>query len=172
MSSVKYMVHCEKPVFSLYVLKSIDRSITKYVARSSHITYREAYEMIHGANGLLREDGEELELFFNRDYYENKEKVTKPSGIFYYLRNEPYSIDYIKNISSDKFMKDYEKALNDLDEMERSVMKISYDKEGYRGLTNSEIGQYLGIDKNKVSNIRRKAIKILRKNENLHTYLV
>lgn len=171
MNSVRYIVHCEKPVFCLYVLKSIERSITKYVARNSQISYREAWTKIHFTNGLLREDTKEMESLFSRDCYESKEKVTKPSEIFYRLRGKSYSIDYIKNISSDEFIKDYEKVLSNLDELEKRVMEISYDKDGYRGLTNFEIGQYLGIDEKRVSNTKKKAKKILRKNETITTYL-
>lgn len=170
-SSVRYIVHCEKPVFCLYVLKSIERSITKYVAKSSQISYREAWMKIHFTNGLLREEPKEMESLFSRDCYENKEEVTKPSELFYRLRGESYPIDYIKNISSDEFMKDYEEVLSNLDELEKSVMEISYDKDGYRGLTNFEIGQYLGMNAKKVSNIRRKAAKVLRKNGRFATYL-
>ena len=45
-NSVKYMVHCEKPVFELYVLKSIERNMIKHMARWKRITYREAYKII------------------------------------------------------------------------------------------------------------------------------
>lgn len=171
MNSTKYMLHCEKPVFELYVLKSIERNIIKYVARWEHITYREAYEIINNyfadSNYVLEQHGKELE--FSLDY-DNKEELEKPSKIFYQLKDEFYDVDYIKNVSSDEFMYDYSQSLNSLDDIAKMVMQMSFDIEGNRGLTNAEIADYLGIDLNKVSNIRRRAIKTLRKDIKLNTY--
>lgn len=171
MNSVKYMLHCEKTVFELYVLKSIERNIIKYVARWEHITYREAYEIINNyfvdSDYVLELHGKELELSLD---YDDKEELEKPAKIFYRLKNDSYDVDYIKNISSDEFMKDYISSLDNLDDIARMVMQMSFDIEGNRGLTNAEIADYLGIESTKVSNIRKKAIKTLRKDIKLNTY--
>lgn len=171
MNSVKYMLHCEKPVFELYVLKSIERNIIKYVARWEHITYREAYEIINNyfvdRDYVLEQYGKELKLSLD---YDDKEELEKPAKIFYRLKNDSYDVDYIKNISSDEFMKNYAHSLDELDDVTRMVMQMSFDIEGNRGLTNVEIADYLGIESRKISNIRRKAIKTLRKDKKLNTY--
>lgn len=173
MNSVKYIVHCEKPVFGFYVSKSIERNIIKYVAQYLHITYREVYEMVHykyeyGAYSSSKQLNKDLNLLFNT---ETKEEVEKPSQIYYRLRNECYGTNYIKTISSNEFMVDYNMALENLNDVEKIVMQLSFDINGYRGLTNAEIADYLGTDKDKISIIRRRAIKVLRKNAKLNTYL-
>lgn len=171
MNSTKYILHCEKPVFTLYVLKSIRRNIIKYVARWEHITYRKAYEIINNyfsdRDYILEDCDKELDLLLD---YDIKEELEKPSKIFYQLKNDSYDVDYIKNISSNEFMKDYISSLDNLDDVARMVMQMSFDIEGNRGLTNAEIADYLGIESKKVSNIRRKAIKTLRKDIKLNTY--
>lgn len=171
MNSVKYMLHCEKTVFELYVLKSIERNIIKYIARWEHITYREAYEIINnyffGIDYVLEQHSKELELSLD---YDDKEELEKPAKIFYRLKNDSYDVDYIKNISSEEFMKDYINALDDLDNVERIVMQLSFDIEGKRGFTNAEIADYLGIKSRQVSNIRKRAIKALRKDIRLNAY--
>lgn len=166
MNSTKYMLHCEKPVFKLYVLKAIKRNIIKHVARWEHITYREAYEIID-VYIFLEQCGIELELSLD---YDNKEELEKPAKIFYLLKNDSYDVDYIKNISSDEFIKDYTCSLDSLDDVARMVMQMSFDIEGNRGLADAEIADYLGIESRKISNIRRKAIRALRKNMILNTY--
>ncbi len=172
MNSTKYIVHCEKPVFGLYVSKSIERSMIKYIARYMHITYREAHGIIDyryktykvithklGHSDFKNQFHKSLELLFNSD----NEQLEKPSQIYYRLRNEGYQISYIKNISSNEFMILYKNALQKLDDTARLVMQLSFDENGYRGLTNVEIANYLGLDTMKISEIRKKAIKILKK---------
>lgn len=174
MNSVKYMLHCEKPVFGLYVSTSIERNITKYIAKWEHITYKQAYEFIQQfiwrycfKKNVDKQYDIKTELLFE---YNNREEPEKPSKIFNHLKNEIYDVDYIKNISSDEFMKDYISSLDNLDDIARMVMQMSFDIEGNRGLTNAEIADYLGIESTKVSNIRKKAIKTLRKDIKLSTY--
>lgn len=175
MNSVKYTMHCGDPVFLLYVSKSIERNIIKYVAQWEHITYRQAYGIIHNLSCDFDSDdytfgqhNENLKLFFD---YENEEELEKPSKIFYQLKDESYDVDYIKGVSSDEFMKDYNRALENLDDVARIVMKLPFDINGNVGLTYAEIADYLGIDLKKVSNIKRRAIKTLRKDLKLNTYL-
>lgn len=174
MNSVKYMLHCEKPVFHSYVDKSIERNMIKHVAKYMHITYREAYEEIH-YNLLDYEDvnsrqkfNENLSFAF---YNKNVEEPEKPSKIYYQLRNEYYDMNYIKNISSTEFMEDYQLALEKLDEDARKVMQFTFDSYGHRGLTNAEIADYLGIDSTKISTIRRRGMRALRKDYQLKRYL-
>ena len=170
-NSTKYMLHCEKPVFELYVIKSIERNMIKHVAKWAHITYRKAYEIIKNyvidSDYILECYKEELGLLFN---FDNKEEVEKPSKIYYQLKDESYDVNYIKNISSQEFMKDYINSLNRLDNIEKIVMQLTFDKDGNRGLTNNEIADYLGIEAKNVSNIRKRAIKTLRKDLKLNTY--
>lgn len=166
-NSVKYMLHCEKPVFELYVLKSIERNIIKYVAKWNKMTYREVYQIVNSYYYNFNKKDERNNLLCN---FEISEEVIKPSSIFYQLRNESYDVDYLKNISSSEFMEDYNKFLETLDETERMIMNLSFDSLGNRGLTNAEISDYLGIEKNKVENTRRKIMKKLRKDSKINTY--
>lgn len=169
-NSVKYMLHCEKPVFELYVIKSIERNIIKHIAKWEHITYRKAYEIIKGfidVDYLLENNDKKIDLEFN---YDNKEELEKPSKIYYRIKNESYNVDYTKNVSSNNFLKDYMEALQFLEEDEKMIMQLSFDKEGNLGLTNNEISDYLGIESNEIVSIRRKAIKTLRKNKTLNRY--
>lgn len=166
-NSVKYMLHCEKPVFELYVLKSIERNIIKYVAKWNKMTYREVYQIVNSYYYNFNKKDERNNLLCN---FEISEEVIKPSSIFYQLRNESYDVDYLKNISSSEFMEDYNKFLETLDETERMIMNLSFDFLGNPGLTNAEISDYLGIEKNKVENTRRKIMKKLRKDSKINTY--
>lgn len=172
-NSTKYILHCEKPVFELYVLKSIEKNIIKHVAKIEKITYREAYKVIKAyfANSdcdySLKTHSQELRLSLDNGV---GEVLEKPSKIFYRLKNDSYDVDYIKGISSTEFMSEYVNALDDLDDITRMVMQMSFDIEGNRGLTNTEIDDYLGIKPKKVSDIRKKAIKILRKDKRLIKY--
>lgn len=68
-------------------------------------------------------------------------------------------------------MQDYKAALENLDGDAKIVMQLSYDNNGYWGLTTVEIADYLGIDQRKVYNIKRRAIKVLRKDINLNRYI-
>lgn len=173
MNSVKYLVHVEKPIFRFYVSKSIERNMIKYVARYMHITYRELYEEIYYIRKYeffddLEELIKKLEILFD---YERKEAPEKPSKIFYRLKDEYFDFDYIKNISSSEFIRDYEIALENLDDVAKMVMQLSFDKDGNRGLTNNEIADYLGMDSKQISNIRKRAINKLKKDVKLNSYL-
>lgn len=173
MNSVKYIMHCERPVFRFYVSKSIETNIIKHVARYLHITYREVYGMTHynhgyGIDHSLKKLDKNLKSLFG---CVEKEKPEKPSKIYHRLKNDYYNTNYIKNISSNEFMIDYNMALEKLDDITKIVMQLSFDANGYRGLSNVEIADYLGIDVKKISTIRRRAMKVLRKDKNLKTYL-
>jgi len=165
-NSTKYMIHCEKPVFKLYVLKSIKRNVIKYIAKWEHKSYREVYTIVNNYHVSLYDilgqlkPSEKTKLNFNCD---NNEEPEKPTKIFYRTRNNAYNVDYIKNISAIEFMKDYNESLEELDEVAKLVMQLSFDKDGNPGLTYNEIADYLGIEINNVANAKKRAIRKLRK---------
>ena len=169
MNTVKYTLHPEKKVFRFYVMRNIEKNIIQFIARREHITYKEAYRIINNldcdGNPLWRSD-RKSELSSDCENEEPK----KMSEILYLLRKTSYSVDYIKNVSSEEFMRDYYSALDSLDELERIVMGLSFDNSGNRAFSSKDIGDYLGINAKKVSNIRRRAIKTLRKNELFNKY--
>ena len=102
-------------------------------------------------------------------YDYEKDTPEKPSKIYYRLRNESYD-DYTRNISSDEFYSAYKEVLKELDETAKQVMQLAFDSNGNRILTFAEIGECLGIDKNKVSNAKRRAIRKLRKDERINRF--
>lgn len=165
MNSVKYMVHCGKPVFELYVLESTKRNIVKYISKIKHITYREALKFIDNIT-FGEENIDEL------SFYNYEEIPVKPSKIYYQTKDESYDIDYIKNISNEEFIKDYNSVLDSLDDISKMVMNLSFDINGYSGLTHKEIADYLGIDVKDVHNIKRIVIRKLRKNEMIRKHLL
>lgn len=134
MNCAKYAVHNEKTVFKYYVLKSIKKSIIKYITKKEHIDYKDAYEIIHYRNSDFSssfiEDFEyrRIQFYFN---YDNNEQVEKPSKIAHLLRNKSFNIDYLKDISSIEFFTDYKLALDALSNDERDVLtnigKISHE---------------------------------------------
>ena len=54
----KYVLHCEDPVFSLYVYKSIERNVIKNVANWEHLSYREVYAYV-----VYKKDSDEKYYF-------------------------------------------------------------------------------------------------------------
>lgn len=168
-NSVKYMTHCEKPVFELYVLKSIEQSIIKYISRINHISYRQSYDIVTSIQNIDTFTFEkEMDTIFSN--FGIKEEIEKTTKIFYRLKEKEIYYDYLKNISSIEFLSEYKKALSELNNDEEIVMQLSYDINGYKGLTYAEIGDYLGYSIKEVSNIKRNAIKKLRRNINLKRY--
>ena len=170
-NSVKYSLHYEKPVFKSYIIANIDRNIIKYVAKLEHLTYREVYKAIYN---IEEYDYKTFEHIPNKELkfkYDDKEIVEKPSKIYYRLKNESYDFEDIKNISSDEFYPIYKEALEELDDTAKDVMKLSYDINGNNILTYAEIGECLCIDKKKVVNAKRRAIRKLRKNEKIKQFI-
>ena len=109
----------------------------------------------------IEEENDKYTDIFNYDY--EKEEAEKPSKIYYRLRNENYDENYIRNISYEEFMKDYyNNILSKLDNIEKMIMMMSFDTNGYKGLPQDIIGDYLGISAKKVSNIKARAIKKLK----------
>lgn len=177
MECAKYMLHNEKTSFRFYVNKIIDRNIIKYISRKMHISYKEAYTKTNYGNFNTMSyvlDGKSPLKEFNEmlnNFPEEKEEPEKPSKIFYRLKDKQYDVNYTENILYTQFMKDYYAALDRLDYISRQIMLLSFDSDGYRGFTSKEIGDFLGIDSRKVSTIRSKTLKKLRKNEKIKQYL-
>lgn len=92
MNCAKYVVHNKKTVFKYYVLKSIEKSIIKYIVKKEHIDYKDAYEIIHYSNSdfsISFIEGFEygrIQFYFN---YDNKELVKKPSKKLIYYEINP-----------------------------------------------------------------------------------
>ncbi len=166
---VKYVIHCEDPVFELYVYKCIERNIIKNIAKWEHLSYRDVYTYVHNINSKYDLYGNEVkELNFG---YDDKEIPESPASIAYMKRNEQYIEDYTKGISSKQFMYDYKNALNKLSEIEKDVMHLSYDINGFQGLTYNEISEYLGVPKKDIANAKKRAIRKLRNNSKLNKYI-
>ena len=69
-------------------------------------------------------------------------------------------------------MKDYyNNILSKLDNIEKMIMMMSFDTNGYKGLPQDIIGDYLGMNAKKVSNIKSRAIKKLKNDITLKKYL-
>lgn len=173
--SVESMLHCEMPLFELEIQRNIEKSMIKHVAEWEHIPKKQVETIVQELKGTLNHEDFALDNHiqdFNLSFdYDPKEESEKPSRIYERIKNTDYDVDYIKNVSSDQFMSDYHQALDSLDDIEKQVIQLSFDKDGNIGLTSWEIGNYLGIDQSKVLNIRKKAIEKLRRNVKLKTYV-
>lgn len=150
-NTAKYLLHPKKPLFRYYVERNITRNIISYIARIEHKTYNEIYEMLNF---------NELELNI-----ETKEEIEKPSKIYYQIKDQTYNEEFDKALSSEEFMRDYHNIINDLDELDRDVMNLIYDINGNRCMTFKEIADYIGIEEKRVSNIKRKVMKKLKRNK-------
>ena len=173
-SAAKYCLHYEtKNSFRAYAESCIFRQIIKCIAKKEHISYRNAYCIISGGFEGCSEYTEENKAKysvheFSFDY--DKEEVYKPTSIHYMIKDTPYSIDYTKEASSEEFMQDYLEALDNLEEDEARVMRLSYDKNGNPGLTYTEISNFYGFEKQKVNSLKRKARKKLMSDERINKY--
>ncbi len=107
---------------------------------------------------------------YDEENDDNLSISTKPGTINHMLAKEPYYEDFIGNVSSNQFMSDYYTAVNQLPSYERDVMRLSYDSEGKLGLTATEISEYLGIDKDKVTFTKKRALNKLSNNHVLREY--
>ncbi len=166
---VKYVIHCEKPIFELYVYKCIERNVIKNIAKWEHLSCCDVYTYVHNIDSKYDAYGDKVkELNFE---YDDKETPESPATIVYMQRNDQYIEDYIKNISAKQFMYDYNNALDKLSEIERFVMQLSYDINGFQGFTHNEIAEYLGLSKSDITNAKRRAIRKLRNNNKLNKYI-
>lgn len=101
---------------------------------------------------------------YSQHITEKKEEIClKPSDINYIKNKATYTHDFVSYISNNEFMKIYHKALSKLDPIEREVMSLFYDSNGYHILTYEEISKITGFDINEVRNAKRRAIEKLRK---------
>lgn len=171
----KYMIHCGNLVFNLYVQKSFENSITKYISRIEKVSFDEAndviryyeYKSLNLESFWLGKD--EIEKKYNLSYKKPEDPVS-PFELKFLLRNETLNNDLMEEINTEDFFKDYRHVLEGLSEEEKIVMQLSYDKYGYIGLTYGEIADYLGIEKKKVANIKKRALKHVRKSTLLNKY--
>ena len=169
------MLHTELYSFRSTIKRSIEKNIIKHFAKQESIPYKKAIEIIE----YLKDNQNNKD--FNSKYYfnslnlllngEDNEKLEKPSKIYERIKNIDYDEDFIKKVSSNEFMSDYHLALEKLDGTSRLVMQLSFDKDGNAGLTDSEIEDYLGINQQKILYIRKKAIKALKQDEKLNSYI-
>jgi len=173
-AAAKYCLHfATKNSFRAYAQSYIYRQFIKCMARKEHLSYRNAYCIVSGGfegwNKYAKENKEKYnveEFSFNYD----KEVPYKPSSIRYMRKDIPYSVDYIRRISNEKFINDYLDALEDLSEDEAQIMRLSYDKDGYPGLTYDEISDFYGIKKSKINTLKRNARKKLKSDERIIRY--
>ena len=160
--SAKYCMHYStKPCFRAYVHKSIQNNLSEYIARWEHITVRAADERIK-RHDIFKED------ILKLDY--DKEIPTKQSYIYEMIKDDSYDVDYIKNQSQEEFMSEYNEALEELSYLEKMVMRLSYDDNGYPGLTMDEISDYVGVEPKEVRNAKRRVLNRLRKDERFNKY--
>lgn len=173
MNAAKYCIHFStKMCFRSYAYEFIRRNMISLVARKERISYKNAYCIIY--NRFTKYYEEENRLLYNvyeLSYDYTKEIPYKPSSIYEMIRKEIYEENYIKNISSEEFIKDYNYAIKGLDNLEEMLIKLLYDKNGLNGLTFKEISEYLGIHTNKVYNIKKKVIRKLNKNARFYKYI-
>ena len=156
-SAVRRCVHNGKMTFKRYVHSYIYTSISRMVAKKLGIKPSEL----------------EKDMYFNKVDKYNKNDIevpTKPGTVNYMLANTPYYENFNEGVSNDEFIKDYNDVINKLPFYEKEVFRLSYDNEGYPGLTYSEISEYLGISNNDVRNAKRRVIRKLRNNDIINSY--
>lgn len=169
LKSVKYCLHYStKSSFRAYVKKCIEKSIIKLISKKEHISYKNAYCIIYG----LMDFYDNFEKYDQKqlNYGYDKEIPYKPSNIYELIKNDDCDVNYIKDISSSEFMKEYKEALNELSEEEYDVMNLLYDNDGNPGLTHNEISDYLGTSVDKINNIKRRVKRKLRSDERFDKY--
>ena len=165
-NSAKYCLHYStKPSFRLYVEQSIFRNIVKKISKLNHISYLEALEIIDNITNSNEVKENNLKNF----EYEN-EILYKPSCIYELIKNDSYDIDYIRRISSDEFMTDYQQAIDELPYEERAIMTLLYDSNGNDGFTYNEISEFFGYEPKKIGNVKARVKKKLRKDHRFDKY--
>ena len=160
--SAKYCMHYStKPCFRSYVNKSIQNNISEYIARWEHITVREADRRIK-RHDIFKES------ILKLDY--DKEIPTKQSYIYEMIKDDSYDVDYTKKLIQEEFMSEYDEILEELPYIEKMVMRLSYDDNGYPGLTMEEISDYVGVEPKEVRNAKRRVLNRLRKDKRFDKY--
>lgn len=160
-NATKNCCHYQKPVFSLLVSETVRRNIYNLIGKQMHLTYREVYQKID--NWELEHkpiDDNDYQLY-DIPKKEIVEIATDPKEIFLMTKDNPTDDEYQKE--SDAFMEAYYQELSKLSGYERSIMSMSYDNNGYPGLTNKEIAENLVIDDKQVSHLKSKLKKKIKK---------
>lgn len=173
-AAAKYCLHyTTKDSFRAYASSCIEKQIISYIAKKEHITYRNAYCIAFGCFNDWDTHAEENKAKYSiRDFSfkHNKEIPCNPSCISEMLKDKNYQVDYTGEVSSEEFMKDYKKALQELPEDEFSVMRLSYDNDGNPGLTANEISKILGMNESKIYSLKRRAKKALNSDQRFNKY--
>lgn len=156
---VKYTQHCEKKVFNKLIITSIERNIVKNIAKWEHLSYKDVYKVLF-KNRVLLPKNTELKLD-----YDNKEGLYKPSVIYEMIKNIP-DTNVNDNLLEDDFKIKYNNILNNLSYIEKMTMKLSYDENGYPGLTYQEIANYLETDIKNIKNAKRRALRKIKETIN------
>ena len=165
-NSAKYCLHYStKPCFRSYVEQSIFANIVKKISKLGHISYNEAYKIMNSITSYNNLDI----LGILKNNYE-KEIPYKPSWIYELTKNNSYDVDYIRRISSDEFMMEYQQAIEELPYDERTIMTLLYDSNGNNGFTHKEISECFGYDPNKIANVKARIKKKLRKDHRFDKY--
>lgn len=170
LKATKYCLHYStKACFRSYVYRSIHRAIVDFMAQREHISYRNALYII-----------EKLYMFYgvNPDYKDHFEyecyhamKVESPTTINKRIKGFSHEVDYVGIANSSLFMREYEEALDKMPQTWALVMRLSYHQAcGHNRLTVEEISEILGKPIETIEEIKKKAIKELRKNKRLNMY--
>ncbi len=157
--------HYVQPVFPNLVYENIRKSMYSLMARRLHISYRELYEKME-----YHELDHESTSPDDRQLYDIPSKPTfliptDPKKIFLMTKDIPTEEEHEKE--SDAFMEAYYQELNKLGGLEKYVMTMAYNSDGFPGLTNAEIADNLMIDINTVNSLKKKALLKLRKKESI-----
>ena len=153
-STTKYCCHCKKPVFSLLVYETIRRNMYNLIGRRMHLSYREVYRKIDNWELEHKPVDDNDHQLYDIPNKEIVEIATDPKEIYLMTKDIPTDDEYQKE--SEMFMEKYYQQIGQLNGLERSVMFMAYDNNGYSGLTDNEIADELATDKKTVSNIKRK----------------
>ena len=154
-NSAKYCCHCRKPVFSMLVDKNIRTNMYGLIGRRMHLTYREIYQKINDWELEHIPTDENDHQLYNIPEKPFKEIPTDPKEMFLMTKDTPTDDEYQKE--SKMFMEAYYQEVGKLDGLERSIMSMSYDNNGYLGLTEYEISRELIINDSQVSYLKNKA---------------
>lgn len=165
-AAAKYCLHyATADRFRGYARRFIYIQVIKYIAKKEGISYRNAYCIdMHEFEDWQEHSEENKRLYSIREFSYDYAKETpyKPSAIYNMTKDNSYDVDYIKDISSEEFMNTYNKAISELDDTDKKIMGLVYDKDGESILTHDEVADILGIEVNKVINTKRKVKNRLR----------
>ena len=170
LKATKYCLHYStKTSFRAYADEGIRRAMIDFIAKREHISYRNAYYImyktyiIYGVNPYYKDH-------FEYQYY-HAMQVEKPSAIYERIKGLAEEVDYVNIANSSLFMREYEEALDKMPRIWALVMRLSYHQAcGHKRLTVEEIGELLGKPPEEIKEIKKNAMKELRKNKKLNMY--